>query len=70
MGAISVTFDRVLRTANDSVSGIKLSIDESPVAYKTISNFCPVKSINMNDFHKMLGRCGSDRCRRLLRSTV
>jgi hypothetical protein len=60
-GAVSVTFDRVLRTANGSVSGIKLSINESPVAYNTISNFRPGKSININDFHKMLGHCGSDR---------
>jgi len=60
-GDVSVTFDRVLRTANGSVSGIKLSIDKSPVAYNTISNFRPAKSININDFHKMLGHCGSDR---------
>jgi hypothetical protein len=60
-GDVSVTFDRVLRTANGSVSGIKLSIDESPVAYNTISNFRPGKSININDFHKMLGHYGSDR---------
>jgi hypothetical protein len=58
--AVSVTFDRVLRTANGSVSGIKLSVDESPVAYNTISNFRHGKSINTNDFHKMLGHCGSD----------
>jgi hypothetical protein len=60
-GAASVTFDRVLRTANGSASGTKLSIDESPVAYNTISNFRPGKSININDFHKMLGHCGYDR---------
>jgi hypothetical protein len=47
--------------SNGSVSGIKLSINESPVAYNTISNFRPGKSININDFHKMLGHCGSDR---------
>ena len=35
-GAVSVTFDRVLRTANGSVSGIKLSIDEFPVDYNTL----------------------------------
>jgi hypothetical protein len=48
-------------TTNCSVSGIKLSIDDSPVAYNTICNFRPSKSINIIFFHKMLWHCGSDR---------
>ena len=36
-GPVSVTFDRVMKTKNGFVSGIKLSVHESPVAYNTIS---------------------------------
>jgi hypothetical protein len=67
-GVISVIFDRfdrVLRSANDSVSGIKLSINESPLAYNTIRNFRPGKTIGINNFHKMLGHCGTDRFKKI-----
>jgi hypothetical protein len=56
-----LTFDRVIRTINGSVSGIKLSVYESPVACNSISGSISGKKIDINEFHKMLGHCGSDR---------
>jgi hypothetical protein len=40
---------------------MKLAIDEFPAACNAIACSNPGKSININDFQKMLGHCGSDR---------
>jgi hypothetical protein len=60
-GSASITFDRVIRTTNGSVSGIKLSVDESPVACNTINGSISGMKIDINQFHKLLGHCRSDR---------
>ena len=36
-GSVSVTFDRVMKTTNGFVSGIRMSVHESPVDYNTIT---------------------------------
>ena len=51
-------------------SNCPLTTDKSPVAYNTISNYGPRKSININNFHKMLGHCGSDRLQKTAKTTV
>jgi hypothetical protein len=58
---VSVTFDQMIRTINGSVSRIKLAIIKSPVAFNALTPRTSGKSININNFHKMLGHCGSDR---------
>jgi hypothetical protein len=57
----STTFDRVIRTTNGSVSGIKLSVNESPVSCNTIIGSISGKKIDIKKFHKMLGHCRLDR---------
>jgi hypothetical protein len=42
------------------VSGIKLLVNEPPVFYNTLSDPFYVKIVDVNEFHKMLGQCGSD----------
>jgi hypothetical protein len=59
--AVSVMFDGVIGTANGSLSGIKLAIDEFPVACIAICFLTIGKSIHINNFYKMLGHGGSDR---------
>jgi hypothetical protein len=43
------------------LSGIKLSVNESPVACNTISGSVSGKKIDINKFHKILGHCRLDR---------
>jgi hypothetical protein len=47
----------VIRTTNGSVSGDKLSATESSVACNTIIGSISGMHIDINEFHKMLGRC-------------
>jgi hypothetical protein len=60
-GSVSVTFDRVTRRTNDSVSGIVLLVNESSVVNQTNSGNFYGKKVHMNEFHKILGHCRSDR---------
>jgi hypothetical protein len=46
---------------NDSVSGIKLLVNESYVVYNTLSGTFYGNKVYINEFHKILGHCGSDR---------
>ena len=57
----SVTFDRVIRTTNGSVSGIIQSVNESPVVYNIIRCLFSEHKIIRSEFHKMLGHYCSDR---------
>jgi hypothetical protein len=56
-----VTFDRVIRTTNSYVSGIKLLVNEYPVVYNNLSGPFYGKKGDINELHKMLGHCDSDR---------
>jgi hypothetical protein len=60
-GSVWVTYDRVMRITNGSLSGVKLLVNESPVVYSTLSGTFYGKKVAINEFHKMLGHCGSDR---------
>ena len=66
-GSSSIMFDRLFKTTNGSISGIKLTVNESPVAYNAVSDSAPGKKIDMNEFHKMLGHCGLDRLEKTAR---
>jgi hypothetical protein len=60
-GSVLVNFARVMRSTNGSVSGIKLFVNESPVVYNSLSARFYGKKVGINESHKMLGHCGSDR---------
>jgi Reverse transcriptase (RNA-dependent DNA polymerase) len=61
-GSSSNTFDRIYNTKDDGrVTGIKMSVYNSSVAYSSITDPVSKKNIDINLFHKMLGHCGSDR---------
>jgi hypothetical protein len=60
-GSVLVIFDRVMTTKNDSVSKIKVLMNESHVVHNTISSPFYGKKVEINEFHKMLGHHGSDR---------
>jgi hypothetical protein len=64
-GPCSVTFDRVIRTTNGFVSGIKLSIYpypvSSPVSCNAMINVEHNKGIDINVFHEMMSHCGVDK---------
>jgi hypothetical protein len=55
--AVSVKFSRVIRTANDTVSGFKLAIDEFHVACNEIGVLLLGRAKH-NDLHKTLGHFG------------
>jgi hypothetical protein len=63
-GPCSLTFDRVIRTTNGFVSGIKLSVYSSPVMCNAIINANHNKSYDVNVFHEMLGHCGMDKLKK------
>jgi hypothetical protein len=50
-----------MRTTNGSVSAIKLLVNQSPVVYNTLRGPFYEKKVDINEFHEMLGHCGSDR---------
>jgi hypothetical protein len=59
-GSVSVTFERVLSTTNDSVSWVKLLVSE-PLLSITPQVVLFMEKVDINEFHKMLGHCISDR---------
>jgi hypothetical protein len=63
-GSVSVTFDRVIKTVNGSVSGIKMTTYDPSVSYLTKGSLTAIKEIDMNKFHEMIGHCGVDRLKK------
>jgi hypothetical protein len=59
-GSVSVTFDRVIKTANGSISGIKMTTYDPSVAYIEKVSLTAIKEIDVNKFHEMIGHCGVD----------
>jgi hypothetical protein len=63
-GSVSVTFDRVIKTVNGSISGIKMTTYDPSVAFLANGNYTAVKEIDVNKFHEMIGHCGVDRLKK------
>jgi hypothetical protein len=60
-GSASITFDRIIKSLDGTVSGIKMVSFESSTAFVTQNKLESSKIINMNKFHEMIGRCGVNR---------
>jgi hypothetical protein len=65
-GLNKITFDRFFKAKDGTVSGISMRPYDNPVAH-TVLNGVTKKGIEINDFHTMLGHCGSDRLERTAR---
>ena len=65
-GSSRITFDRVFKAKDGTVSGIKMMAYDNPVVYNTMNDVLK-KDIEINKFHKMLGHCGSDRLEKTAR---
>jgi hypothetical protein len=63
-GSISVTFDRIIKTVNGSISGIKMTTYDPSVAYLAKGSLTTIKEIDVNKFHEMIGQCGVDRLKK------
>jgi hypothetical protein len=59
-GSVSATFDRVIKTVNLSISGIKMTTHAPSVAYISKGSLTAIKEIDVNKFHEMIGHCGVD----------
>jgi hypothetical protein len=63
-GSVSVTFDRVIKTVNGSISGIKMTTNDPSVAYLAKGSLTAIKQIDLNKFDEMVGHCGVDRLKK------
>jgi hypothetical protein len=52
-GSVSVTFDRVNKTVNGSISGIKMTTDDPSFAYLAKASLTTIKEIDENKFHEI-----------------
>jgi hypothetical protein len=63
-GSVSVTFDRVIKTANGSISGIKMSTYEPSVDDFAKCSLTAIKEVDVNKFNKMIGNFDIDRLKK------
>jgi hypothetical protein len=63
-GSVSVTFDRVIKTINGSISGIKMATYDPSLAYLSKGSLTAIKEINVNKVYEMIGHCGVDRLKK------
>jgi hypothetical protein len=63
-GYFSVTFDRVIKTVNGYISGIKMTTYDLSVDYLAIGSLTAIKEIDVNKFHEMTRHCGVDRLKK------
>jgi hypothetical protein len=63
-GSVSVTFDRVIKTINGFISGIKMTTHDPSVAYLAKGSPTSIKEIDLNKFHEMIGHGGVDRLKK------
>jgi hypothetical protein len=63
-GSVSVTFDRVIKTVNGSIYGIKMTTYDPSVAYLAKGSLTAIKEIYVNKFHEMIGHCGVERLKK------
>jgi hypothetical protein len=59
-GSSSITFDRIIKSLDGTISGIKMVSLDSPTAYIAQNKIDSNKSIDVNKFHEMIGYCGLD----------
>jgi hypothetical protein len=59
-GSVSVTFDKVIKTVNGSIFGIKVTTYDPSFAYLAKGSLTAIKEIDVNKFHEMIGRCDVD----------
>jgi hypothetical protein len=59
-GSASVTFDRIIKSLDGTVSGIKMVYLDSSTAYITQNKLDSGKSVDVNKFHEIIGHCGLD----------
>jgi hypothetical protein len=59
-GSISVTFDRVIKTMNRSISGIRMITYDTSVAYIAKGTFTEINEMDVKNIHEMIGQCGVD----------
>jgi hypothetical protein len=57
-GSASITFDRIIKSLDGTVSGIKMIYLDSSTAYIAQNQLYSGKSVNVNKFHEMIGHCG------------
>jgi hypothetical protein len=62
--SVSVTFDRVIKTVNGSISGIKMTTYDPSVAYIAKDSLTAINEIDENKFHQMIGHCVVDRLKK------
>jgi hypothetical protein len=63
-GSVSATFDRVIKTVNGSITGIKMTTYDPSVAYLAKGSLTSIKEIDVNKFHEMIGHCCVDRLKK------
>jgi hypothetical protein len=63
-GSASITFDRVIKTVNGSISGINMTTYDPSVAYLVKCSLTAMKEIDVNKFHEMIGHCDVDRLKK------
>jgi hypothetical protein len=63
-GSASITFDRIIKSLDGTVSGIKMIYLDSWTAYIAQNKLDSVKSVDMNKFHEIIGHCGLDRLKK------
>jgi hypothetical protein len=59
-GSACITFDRIIKSLDGTVSGIKMVSLNSPTSFVAQNKADSSKSINLNKFHEMIGHCGVD----------
>jgi hypothetical protein len=62
--SVSVTFDRVIKTVNGSISGLKVNTYDPSVAYIAKGSLTAIKEIDVNKFHEMIWHCGVDQLKK------
>jgi hypothetical protein len=57
-GSASITFDRIIKSLDRTVSGIKMVHLDSPTAYVAQNKLDSGKSVDVNKFHEIIRHCG------------
>jgi hypothetical protein len=59
--SVSVTFYRVIKVVNGSISSMKMTTYDPSVSYLAKGSLTAIKEIDVKKFHEMIGHCGIDR---------